>query len=207
MFGVATSILLGISLAAPIGPLSVEVIKRGLRRGFFAAFSVCLGGAAGDLFYLLLTFFGLAPFLTMPIVKTTVMFFGSIVLIYLGIQSILDGFREGSFLNDEEESGKNAFILGFTLAVINPMSVVWWLGVFGAVLGSAPPESFTFLALVGHLAIIVGVLIWSLFLSTVLHFGKTFVTETRMKIVSVAAGTFLLLCGLKIIFNELSSLL
>lgn len=207
MFGLGTSILLGISLAAPIGPLSIEIIKRGLRRGFTAAFSVCLGGAAGDLFYLLLTFFGLAPFMTMPVVRVSIMILGSMVLIYFGVQNILDGFKKRLFVDTEEASGRNAFILGFTLAVINPMSVVWWLGVFGAVMGSLPPESLTISALIGHLGIILGVLVWSLFLSTVLHFGKSFVTEERMKVVCVLAGMFLISFGLNFLYQAINFIL
>ncbi|MFT4552612.1 MAG: threonine/homoserine/homoserine lactone efflux protein [Chlamydiales bacterium] len=207
MFGLGTSILLGISLAAPIGPLSIEVIKRGLRRGFIAAFSVCVGGAAGDLFYLLLTFFGLAPFMSLPVVRTSIMILGSIVLIYFGVQNILDGFKKKLFIDSEEASGTNAFILGFSLAVINPMSVVWWLGVFGAVMGSLPPESLTISALIGHLGIILGVLIWSLFLSTVLHFGKSYITDSRMKLVCVLAGIFFITFGLNFFYQAITLLL
>lgn len=188
MFGLTSSILLGISLAAPVGPVSVEVIKRGLQRGFFSAFAVSLGAAVGDIFYLILTYLGLAPFLANPLVRSVVMFLGSLVLLFLGFQSIYEGLKKNRFFLKGLASEKNAFKFGFVLAVINPMTIVWWLGVFGAVLGSLPPESLTLRSLFSNMAIILGVMIWFSFLSTILHFGKRFITDNRIRYISIISG-------------------
>ena len=57
---VLRNILLGISLAAPIGPSGVAVIQNGLRRGFRRAFLTGLGVTLADATYLLVVFFGIS---------------------------------------------------------------------------------------------------------------------------------------------------
>jgi threonine/homoserine/homoserine lactone efflux protein len=60
-------IILGITLAAPIGPVTIEMISRGLERGFWAAFQIRLGAAAGNVLWLVGAFFGLSSLIQYPI--------------------------------------------------------------------------------------------------------------------------------------------
>ena len=62
MSQILQNIVLGISLAAPIGPANIAVIRRGLKYGFLPAFLVGLGVVFADMTYLLLIYFGLANF-------------------------------------------------------------------------------------------------------------------------------------------------
>ena len=45
---ILNKILLGVTLAAPIGPVSLEMIQRGLKSGFLSSFVVRLGAAVAD---------------------------------------------------------------------------------------------------------------------------------------------------------------
>ena len=56
---ILNKILLGISLAAPLGPVNIEIIKRGLAYGFWPAFSVRLGGAITNSVCLLIAYFSI----------------------------------------------------------------------------------------------------------------------------------------------------
>src|SRR5665648_151221 len=87
------NILLGISLAAPIGPAGLAVIQAGLRHGFLRAFITGLGVTLADTTYLLLVFFGLSGLIGIPLVKVLIWSLGALVLIYLGVQSIRDAFH------------------------------------------------------------------------------------------------------------------
>ena len=52
MFGaIIQQIVLGISLAAPVGPINIEMLKRGIERGFWHAWVVGIGGMTADVFY------------------------------------------------------------------------------------------------------------------------------------------------------------
>ncbi|MBN4067420.1 LysE family transporter [Simkania negevensis] len=201
-----SKILLGISLAAPVGPVSVEVIRRGLRRGFFAAFPVCIGAIVGDFLYLLMAYFGLAPFLMNSVIRITILFLGASMLLYLGVQCIKKSWKPIEIETSSGNDNKNAVILGFLLAVINPMSIVWWLSVFGAVLGSTLPEELTLVLLLSNLTIILGTLIWSLTLCLILHFGKRFVGQQQIRAISILAGSSLVGYGLYFGYTAITTL-
>ena len=53
-------IALVLSLAAPIGPVNAAVINRGLRYGFLHAWILSLGSLLGDVFFIILVYFGVA---------------------------------------------------------------------------------------------------------------------------------------------------
>jgi len=97
MIQILQSLLLGVSIAAPIGPVNVEVIKRGLKHGFLLAFLVALGAACADATYVVIIYLGLSSFINIPIVQTVVWIFGMAVLIYLGYRSIKEFFRKKEF--------------------------------------------------------------------------------------------------------------
>ena len=202
------NILLGISLAAPIGPVSVEVIRRGLKRGFMAAFIVALGSALGDFACLLVAYLGFAKFATIPVVKMIIWVLGSCVLLFLGIQSIIES-KNMKILqgNARETKGAGAFFLGFALALANPISIVWWLGVFAVVLGESSADSFTLISFFSNATIILGVILWFIFLSSFLDFGKRFVNEKRLKWISILAGSCLICFGLSFGYKALIILL
>jgi threonine/homoserine/homoserine lactone efflux protein len=89
-FSLLQNILLGLSLAAPFGPVNVEIVKRGLNSGFKQAFVTGLGAMTADTTYLTIIFFGLVSFLKMPLLKIFFALAGSLILIYLGVTSIKD---------------------------------------------------------------------------------------------------------------------
>jgi L-lysine exporter family protein LysE/ArgO len=196
-----SKILLGISLAAPVGPVSIEVIKRGLSRGFRSAAVIGVGSAFGDAVYLFVTYFGLYPFLANPLTRVVICSIGAAILLYLGMQSIRDS-KNMKWLEDSEDfSTRDGFLLGASLALINPFTAVWWLGVFGGMLGSSTEDAFTPMAFMMNTTILLGVLIWFIGLSAVLSVGKQFVTRERLKIVSVLSGLCLIGFGFKYGFN------
>ncbi len=190
------SLLLGVSLAAPLGPVGIEVIKRGLKEGFISAFIVAFGSVFGDLTCLLLTYFGLIHLLSYPAVPILIWILGSIILFYLGIQSIRDFFRPFDTSKLEGESKQKgflrSFILGYLLALANPMSIIWWGGVFGASLTEQAGEGLSLPGLVSNYPILLGVTIWFLCLCAFLDFGKRLFKPDKLRYISGLAGLSLI---------------
>src|SRR5215510_7591743 len=56
-------ILFGIGAAAPIGPVNVEIARRALRHGFFAAFALGCGAVTVDVTYAVLASLSVARLL------------------------------------------------------------------------------------------------------------------------------------------------
>jgi len=200
------NILLGLSLAAPIGPSGLAVIQNGLRHGFVRAFITGLGVTLADTTYLLLVFFGLSGLITIPLVKVLIWSLGSVVLIYLGIQSIREAFHTVDLDKAVLPVGKNPLLAGYLVNISNPIAIVWWLGVFGSLLGSSAGGS-RLSALLSSSSILLGILMWHASASILSHWGKRILGGKLVQIVSGVAGLALVGFGLRFAWLAIATLI
>jgi L-lysine exporter family protein LysE/ArgO len=112
MSDIFRNILLGVTLAAPIGPAGVAVIQNGLRGGFPRAFLTGIGVTMADTTYLLVVFFGLASFIGYPAVKISIWALGAALLFYLGVQSIRESGRKIDFDMQSTQATRNPLAVG-----------------------------------------------------------------------------------------------
>lgn len=200
------NILLGISLAAPLGPASVAVIQNGLKQGFQRAFLTGVGVTLADTTYLMLVFFGLSSFINAPIVKVLIWVFGSIILVYLGIQSLRDGTTSFVLEADIGPSSRSPLLAGYLINLSNPLAVIWWLGIFGSILSSAAAGSSRTSALMVSSTILAGILIWHSFIAFLTHWGKRFLNQKTIRFINILAGTVLILFGLRLAYLAISTM-
>lgn len=206
------NLLLGIMLAAPIGPAGVAVIQSGLRWGFQVAFLTGLGITSADLTYMLIVYFGLASFIGIPIVKILIWFMGAVVLFYLGYKSILLGGKNLDFEGGMVKERRQPFLVGYLVNISNPIAVVFWLGIFGSLI-TAPPGSTSgeigpgIPDLLRGLSILVGILAWHTSMSVLTNWGKRFVNEKSARIISIVAGIALLGFGFRFAFLAVRALI
>ena len=196
------NILLGLSLAAPIGPVNLEIIKRGLNSGFKQAFLTGAGAMCADTTYLILIFFGLTSFLNFAFMKIFLGIAGSIILIYLGVMSAKEFFRKvDATENKPHRLFKTSFVTGYVLAISSPMTIVWWTGVFGALLAAQTNTQTTISAFFSCLSILLGCFIWVFSLAAALHWGKKIINEKITRFISFFAGLFLILFGIYFLYR------
>lgn len=206
-FTLLQNILLGLTLAAPIGPVNVEIIKRGLTRGFRESLLTGAGAMCADATYLTLIFFGLTAFLNNLVVSRFLGIAGSFILIYLGAISVKEYFKKTT-----EEAArqtrvfKYSFVAGFALAISSPMTVVWWTGVFGALMASQGPVQTSLSAFLSCLSILLGCFLWVFFLALALHWGKKIINEQVTRLISMIAGLFLVGFGCYFFYRTLGQL-
>lgn len=186
-------LVLGMTLAAPIGPVSVEMIKRGLRHGFLSAFSVRLGGALGNALCLLAAYYGLSFLISYPLLFNGLGIIGALLLIYMGYKSLQKTADDLSF--DDTTNMTNGLRWGLYLAIANPFAFIFWTGIFAATLEST--QAIDHHVLFENLFIIVGVLIWGAGLSTVLGFGHRFLNKKVVVRLSQIAALFMFYFGVK----------
>jgi L-lysine exporter family protein LysE/ArgO len=200
------NILLGLSIAAPIGPASIAIIKSGFRGGFLPAITVALGVVSADVTYVVVAYFGLARFITIPIVKTLILFFGMLVLAYLGYMTIKDASKPKQVEAGIERPQKNLYLQGYAVNISNPMAVVWWLGVIGSILATSTQDSNSLVTLLYTLTIVVGIFIWHTGLSIVSHFSKRVFSSRVITYISIFSGLVLFVFALRFGYNALLSL-
>lgn len=197
------NLLLGISLAAPLGPAGVAVIRNGLQHGFLAGFLTGIGVTLADTTYLLVVFFGLSPLLEGAVVRTVFLAVGALVLLYLGIQSIR---QAGARIETEPIAAatvRHPLLAGYLVNISNPLAVVWWLGIFGALLGSRSGSGSRVAAMASSTGILVGILTWHSFVASLTYWGKRVLSRKVSHYISAAAGTVLILFGLWFLYSAI----
>ncbi|PLT35654.1 LysE family translocator [Bacillus sp. V5-8f] len=189
-------IFLGLSLAAPIGPINAAQLDRGIKNGFWNAWVLGLGAALADGIYMILVYLGVVHFLETPFMKTFLWLFGFFVLTYTGIESIVSAGKIATNERRNKESLLKSFISGFFMSISNPLTILFWLGIFGSVLANASSiYDFDHLLLFSG-AIFLGIFIWDFSMAFMASTARKFLTPTILKIISIISGLSLIGFGI-----------
>jgi L-lysine exporter family protein LysE/ArgO len=191
-------IIVGISLGAPVGPVNVEIVRRGLRNGFLSGWQVGIGATTADAIYCLLIIAGLTPLIDQLIVRTILWTLGTAFLFFLGWSSIKPVIWPGRMIVDYNGAFKrSSFVTGFLIAALNPMGIFFWLSVGGGLVASGVEQASD---LFGIAAIVIGVIsgliIWITTLSTLVHGGRRFVSDQVYRWINFASGLIIIGFGL-----------
>ncbi len=185
-------LLLGFSIAAPIGPTSIEIIRRGSKYGWKSSLIFFVGALIALSIYLIIAVFG-ASFLLQPGMNTMMLFAGTIVLFYLAYDAFMDFRGKSIVFTADTQNGQN-FAPGFVLTISNPAVLAIWAGIIGAELASSGSiEGGTALAV----GILVGVCAFFISLIVLVHKCKDCTNNKNFKYISLVAGFLLLYFSLK----------
>jgi threonine/homoserine/homoserine lactone efflux protein len=193
-------ILLGVTLAAPIGPVCLEMIKRGLYKGFWGAYVIRLGAAVGNTLCLVAAYFGLGLFMDSDLKMGLCSLGGALVLIYLGAKSLFDKRKhELAAAKDMSIGIINGLFTGFILSIASPIGIIFWLSIFAATLDHTSASTLN--GLLQNFSIILGVLLWGAFLSGLLELGSRFINHKLINIITAVAGLMLIGFGIKFAYK------
>ena len=157
-------LIIGLSIAVPVGPIGILCIRRTLTQGRVVGFLSGLGAATADAFYGAVAGFGLT-FLSNFLIgqQTWLRLVGGVILCYLGIRTFLSKPAEQG-ASVEENSLWNAYLSTFFLTLTNPMTILFFAAVFaGLGVGSAGDHYVSAGILV--LGVFIGSALWWLILS------------------------------------------
>lgn len=121
---------MGISIAAPVGPIGVLCIRRTLAEGRITGFVSGLGAASADACYGIITAFGLT-FISNALLgqQTWLRLFGGAFLIYLGVRTFLSKPATQA-ANAKGKGLISAYFSTFLLTLTNPMTILSFAAVF-----------------------------------------------------------------------------
>jgi threonine/homoserine/homoserine lactone efflux protein len=185
-------VFLGISLAAPIGPINAAQLDRGIKQGFFHAWLIGLGSVTADIVYMCAVYFGMVHFIEIPLVKAFLWLFGFFVLVYTGIESIVSAINLSTTRRTNNDSHIKTFFTGFFMALSNPLTILFWLGIYGSILAKSAQTLAMEQLIVYSFAIILGLLLWDVSMAAVASTFRKVLTPTVLKMISVLSGLSLL---------------
>lgn len=180
-------ILLGLSLAAPIGPINAAQLDKGIKNGFMHSWLVGLGAMIADMLYMLLVYFGVVHFLSTPFMQTFLWLFGCFVLIYTGVESVM-GAGKMTSISRSDESLTRSFFYGFFLSLSNPLTILFWLGIYGSVLAKTAATVGTQELIMYSCAIMIGVVLWDITMAAMASVFRKYLTPRLLAGISVISG-------------------
>ncbi len=156
------SILVGIAVAAPIGPVGTLCINRTLHRGFLAGMAGGIGAAFADAFFAAVAAVGMAAFtLTIAAFEGPLKIGGGLFMVALGLHSMTP--HPGKTVATLSKRGLIRTVgASFLLTLANPITVLSFAAIFAA-LGMAEAAEWLYAILVVG-GVLVGALGWWLLL-------------------------------------------
>ncbi len=204
--GLIVIYVMGFFTAIPVGATQIEIAKRSFAGHVKAALMIVLGSAISDVMYGFIAFFGIAPFLKEKTVTAVFWLAGSIILFILG-GITLKNFKKTIHIEANNKSLKHrglSFVVGFSLAVTNPMMIFWWITVadiernIGLITNFTTRTHLLFLLFGG-----LGIASYLVCLSFILRWAKKFLSEKTERKINFSLGVALLIFGLYFLFRFL----
>lgn len=189
MNSLLTYFILGVSLAAPIGPVKATLLNTGIKNGFFHAWFFGLGAIATDILYMLMVYFGVGQFIDNPFMKTFLWSFGFFVLMYTGIENLLtihtismdSKFRKVIRL-------RHSFLSGLLVALLNPLTILFWLGIYGSILVGGGGDTTRFEVILFSITILLGITLVDLTMATISSGSRKLLSNSFLKTISIISS-------------------
>lgn len=193
-------IVIGFSVAAPVGPIGLLTIKKTLAEGRVAGLCTGLGAALADTMYGIVTGFGLTAISSFILAQEMwLRVLGGLFLIYLG----LNAFRRlgaDDALKLEGKGNLNNFISTFFLTISNPGTIVPFLAIFAG-LGLVGPYMAYSYSMVLVLGVFIGSASWWLILSYAINYFRDRFDRQSLKWVNRISGLMIAGFGLYILYT------
>jgi threonine/homoserine/homoserine lactone efflux protein len=159
-----SSLLIGLSIAAPVGPIGLLTIQRSLEQGPRAGLATGLGAAVADAVYGAIGAFGVAWLVdALVAARVPLALFGGAVLLWMALQLLRAPAAERAASTAPARHGWQHFAGTFALTLSNPATIVSFVAIFGAMAGrGASPSPALMVA-----GVFTGSALWWLFLSSV----------------------------------------
>lgn len=177
----------------PVGPVNLAVVQVSLRSGKTAGLWIAAGSAIAELGYAMLAVWGVNLFLTNPKIMLAIQMISIPVLLILGFKNIMNPPADQQE-TDNTQKNKGTFFLGFSLTILNPLLLPFWLFMCAWIRG----VNFNNIALLhsttDSIAFAFGVATGSfllLFLVAFLSAGKEMSFETKKTVYKILGWLFI----------------
>jgi threonine/homoserine/homoserine lactone efflux protein len=188
-------IVIGISIAAPVGPIGILCIRRSFAEGRHIGLATGLGAATADAIYGAVAAFGLtviSSFLVGQRFWLTLL--GGLFLCYLGIRTLTSKPSAQAARPRGGGSLASAYFSTLFLTLTNPMTILSFVAVFaGFGLGASPDYLSAGALIVG---VFTGSGLWWLLLSSGVALFRSSLTPSWMRVINRFSGSVILAFGL-----------
>jgi threonine/homoserine/homoserine lactone efflux protein len=187
-------VAIGFAIAAPVGPIGILCIRRGLTSGWLASFASGLGAATADGIYGCIAGFGLtivSDFLVSH--QLIIRLVGGLFLCYLGVKTFLSTISQEAAKTGEVKSFIGNYLSTFFLTITNPMTIIAFVVIFaGLGLGKIHNPLAAGLLVLG---VFLGSALWWLFLALIASRLRHKLNSSLLRWINWIAGVIITTFG------------
>lgn len=183
----------GMILQFAIGPVCMYIFSLGSNEGLFSAENAVFAVTIVDFIFVLLAILGISSFIKNENVKNYFKIMGALIVGYFGLNIILGAFDINIIPNINlfgVKKYESAFVDGFLLTASNPLTIIFWTGVFSTKIAEGKMKSADV-----YFFGIGAVIATLLFLSTIAIIGsitKNIIPVFAVKVLNILIGLILL---------------
>jgi threonine/homoserine/homoserine lactone efflux protein len=194
------AIVIGFSIAAPVGPIGILCIRRSLSEGWLIGLLTGLGAATADAVYGSIAGFGLTFISTALISHAMILrLVGSLFLCYLGVKTIMTKPVPTNLAEDtaviSSQGQVSAYLSAGVLTLTNPITIMSFAAVFTG-LGLTNKAADYGSAAVLVTGIFLGSALWWLSLSSSVSLLRSHFNLRRLEWLNRISGAILLVFGI-----------
>jgi threonine/homoserine/homoserine lactone efflux protein len=189
-------LLIGLSVAATVGPMSVLCIQRTIQKGVVYGLISGLGIATADGLYGCIAGFGLTVIATFLVNQQGwIRALGGLFLVYLGCKTLLTKPAERAATATNVTGFVGAYISTFLLTLTNPLTILSFVAIFAG-LGVGSGKNSLFAALLVVCGIFLGSAIWWCLLTGGINLFRRKFTPRLLLWINRISGSVITLFGL-----------
>ncbi|MFB7138102.1 LysE family translocator [Gottfriedia sp. NPDC056225] len=187
-------LLIGLSIAAPVGPIGVLCIRRTLAHGRMVGLVSGLGAATADGIYGLIAGFGLTVIMNFLIGQHVwIQLIGGFFLCYLGVKTLIS---KASYTQSDTQKKNmiNAFLSVLFLTLTNPMTILSFIAIFAG-LGISNSASNIGTSIILVLGVFSGSSLWWIILSSGVGLFRNRINNQSLTLINRLSGIIIIIFG------------
>lgn len=184
-------VIVGLAVAMPVGPITVEMSKQGLKNGFFHGWVVGLGGMTIDFILIMVFYFGLANVMQLPYVQIPMWLIGAVFLLIIAYDSIKHADSDISLAGEKSTKSLGSSYRNGFLVAVSPGNIVFWLSVFGSVLSNSYHQADSGSFFIIAAGVLSGILLHDIGLLVMVSATRKVMSREMIKGFSIVAGLIL----------------
>ena len=186
--------ILGVAIAAPVGPIGLLCIRRTLEHGQVVGFATGMGAAVADTIYGAIAAFGVSALLVfLTGHETAFRLLGGLFLLAVAARTYFKTMSTNDDAVPDDKTCVGGFMTGLTLTLTNPVSVLAFIGLFA---GAGITGQLAFIdAAILVWGVFIGASTWWLTLSSGVALVRHRISEDRLSVINHGTAILLALFG------------
>jgi threonine/homoserine/homoserine lactone efflux protein len=191
MLHLLKGLIIGFSIAAPVGPIGLLCIRRSLSAGRLAGFVSGLGAATADTIYGIVVALGFTKVMQALLDQQTwLRLGGGVFLLYLGVSTLRAAPPTAEARCGPAKNLWAAYASTLVLTLMNPMTVIAFVGIFAA-FGIGISAGGVWPACLMVIGVFIGSAAWWLVLSTTAGWLGARLQRGGLRIVNILSGAII----------------